>query len=407
MKKIICILITIILASSCSSNDSINNPLDNISLITYEYTPKKGVIDNDPKLVKYTFEKGKLSSRHEIYKAGSSALPYFGGKSTILQNRYIINWSGDIFDLKTKKIIFNLIGHDFYTEILEDRIIYKHRPFSTLLSKNDSIRHSLIESLYYYFDLKERKLIQITSGKQYLVEGVLSQNREMGLEFIIYSYYFLQVDSSSKKEVVVNYCGKIFLNKYMSEPIKLFDSLEVGINLISSFQPELPILWIDNENFLTQRRNGQLILADIHGKMKNFPKLTGLINELRSPSLFKNKKGRIIYHCPTEKASNYVVDIDNLTLKKHPNTIEIGNGYSREFVNGKFELEYNNKLIRVDSSFTESYTIKDKLIAIRTLKNCSPDKWDCNNYISVYNEGVFLKEIETRFISGIVGWIKE
>jgi len=406
MKKFIYISVLIITLSCSAIKTYSQTNLNNISLVTWEYVPNKGVISDDPKLVKYSFTNGQLSKREEIYKVGSSTPRHFDGKSSILNDRYIISWYGDIFDIKNEKLLFTQIGFDFSVEILNDRIIYKHEPYSDFFDKEDSIKHSRIKSLYYYFDLETEKIIEYNIGTQYRVEGELSKNKQLGLEFIEESGYFHQIDSLKPKQIIVYKTGRLVLNKFESTPTTIIDSLSVGINIYSSFIQRLPILWLDNENFLTQTRNGELILANTSSDIKSFPVLTDLKNELRPPSLYINSDGQIIYNCPTFQSNEYIVDIDNMKLIEVSDANNIGGNFSIDWEE-PMKVKFNNVQIFSDSSMTTQFSVYKDLIATQTFEDCKTDRWKCNTFIKIYNSsGHLIESIQTRYIHSIIGWIE-
>jgi hypothetical protein len=165
-------------------------------------------------------------------------------------------------------------------------------------------------------------------------------------------------------------------------------------------------LWLDNEHFLTQTKNGELILANTDSEIQTFPVLTDLKNELRPPSLYLNSEGQIIYNCPTNLSNEYMVDIDNMKLIEVSDANNIGGNFSIDWEE-PIKVKFNNVQIFSDSSMTTQFSVYKDLIATQTFGACNADIWKCNTFIKIYNSsGSLIESIETRYIHSIIGWIE-
>jgi len=391
----------------CFRNYCQTNSENAISLITWEYSPKKGIISYYPKLVKYKFSDGRFIGKVILFEVGNVLPRYFDGGSIIYKNRYIISWSGDVFDLQKNRLIFDQIGYDFYVGIDGDSLIFKH---ARNYFNEDSVRYNKIKSLYYYFDLKNEKIVEITNCNKYQVKGVLSPNKEFGLDFKIINPVKHEVLDSVKHLFITHYFGQLFLHKSTNDSILLLDSLSVGISPFSSLGADLPIYWQNNNQFLTQKRNGLLIKVDLEGKVVNyFPELHDLKMELKHPEI-KNIDGKLVYFCPTKQSISYEINLDRMSLVPYVFQDKVGYNFSRKFneITNELSYCYNDSLIISGKNITSFTAVCENNIAINSLKNCKKEYWNCNSYITVFNSSLNKwTEIKTRYIADIIGWIKE
>lgn len=106
----------------------------------------------------------------------------------------------------------------------------------------------------------------------------------------------------------------------------------------SMFLYFLPVLWLDDERILTQKKNGRLVVVTLDGKVEPFPEIPCTENEL--PDLIKTKEGKIIYLCENDE---YLLDIEKRRFAEIKDDLE--NGFSEDYVNGENVYYYRDEEI--------------------------------------------------------------
>jgi|GEM_PF-2024053 len=84
----------------------------------------------------------------------------------------------------------------------------------------------------------------------------------------------------------------------------------------------LPLLWLDNATFLTQRGNGKLVAVDLVGKVTDIATIKN-VPDCTWPELFRDRSGAVIY---VMGSNRYKIDVTKKTAKQSE-WEGLGNGF--------------------------------------------------------------------------------
>lgn len=216
------LIIGILLTSQCFGQTHREN-----SLLVAEYKKYEEGIDDYTYLVRYNFTDGQLISKDTVLSAPiskgenqGSYVRFDCGLNFVYKNRYVISGIGNVIDLQTKSLVME--ASDELIETRGDSIIFR--------------RNNIITGKgYLVCDLKTRSYGFVRDKRFLNVKGINSPNHLFGIE-VDYSklpYKILLYDKKNRQMEIVNDCGKGTL-----------------LSLISSSWPNVPVYWINNQDFL-------------------------------------------------------------------------------------------------------------------------------------------------------------
>lgn len=379
--------------------------LDNRGLITLEYSYIEGLENKKYKLVKYSFKNGEFFERKVLSKKQELLYRYNFNAVQIIHNRYIVSSSGDVYDLATDEVIYDSLIYHNFIEIVGHKIIFKRREYPSNLDDELKKVYDKITAQYYYYDLNTNEIVEYNKGNKYRVKGTLSINKELGLEFIKTGEAYVKVDSMDMR---VDQIGDLVLNRFNGDNFEVIKDLSVGISVVSSFIHELPITWVNDHSFLTQKGNGELILVHLNGEVKYFPKIKNVINSLSPPELYRGNGKEIYYHCPTTEANQFIVDIECLELiEVSPEFIEISDSLSI-YLGEQIQINHGTKHKILDEDNNLEVCIEDELMAIRMFNDCMSSQSGFKERIVLFDmNGNDLEFVETNDLISFIGWIDD
>jgi len=162
--------------------------------------------------------------------------------------------------------------------------VYEHRP-------NDELT----------FDLRRDKLVDnsVRSGSEFkVIVGDLTSIRSPNGKAWI------------RREPKTMYLDEIVVHQEKGQEVTIPGPFRATVSDRSSISPTLPIVWVDNERFITQRVNGELLLVSITKEVKEFEKIPCGPDDF--PTFKITQRGRLIYKCGKE----YLLNIEDLSYKE-------------------------------------------------------------------------------------------
>ncbi|HMS40994.1 MAG TPA: hypothetical protein PKE69_12260 [Pyrinomonadaceae bacterium] len=261
-------------------------------------------------LFRYDFVNGEYVGKEKIVTVNFSEVIFDGWKDIVYQNRYLITRWGDIIDVIEKKVI-----HDDDGEVhrIENNKVYT------------KIQNQRYKNGLYVFDLETKKYKQVRKIDDGMSSGELSPNG---------------IRSAQGWCITSNVCGiKISDVGNNTKLIKgNFNTLR-EFNLRSSDMMIVPVFWLDDENFLSQHTNGEIVIVSIKGKITPLVKIE--IKELprHNPYFYRNAEGEIIYDC----ANKYILSVEQKSYKQLEKGF-VGNGFTvidDEWIKGNFGITKN------------------------------------------------------------------
>lgn len=287
-------------------------------------------------LVKYYFNDINKVIKDTLYI--DSTINHFEEVEKIYSN-YIIsdNYIFDLNKLKYKKAFWEddekcLFICEF--QAIGDTIFYS--------CYNDSI-------VYYYIDLLYDTLIKINKDS-YKAYTLLSPNKLMGLFY----------NHTSKNIELLTYNSKIEFGEFLCE---LEDS-EIGFG-------NFPMVWINNEYFLTQISNGEIVKVSIDGEIEDFVSIKINKKATIKPVLYKDCNDNYYYYIAFKKKfslfsqypyieKNYFL---NLNKEKYIDTYFVGCNFSYFFKKNKLIVFKNGIKIGSFKNY-KNFVFDNKIFAI-------------------------------------------
>ena len=325
--------------------------------------------------------------------------------SAIINNRYIVDYSANnIYDLNLDSFVLKNRNNNYgdFINLTKTQAIYirdsSYQPI-------DSFSAGFVA---FDFDLGKRIQLDNLSTFEYSHQGIYSpdKSKRIVLDTTISSKYLENDRDKSCSLNMYVFLNEIYIVKtdsqnLMNVSISYFDNLFLGKNAT-------PILWIDNNRFLTQQGNNQVVLVNTETqKISKFPKIENI--ELHKISNFQTD----IYDNHYFIVNNiWKIDVNNLQLKK-VNKIPINKDLEKMFTTnidwriiGGIDYLYKGKSILNDSTQTKNYDLLDNHLAIQCSGDLLPPYCDHIN-LKVFNtETEALKTLEIKNMIGWIGWVK-
>ncbi|MCI5208579.1 MAG: hypothetical protein D3910_07260, partial [Candidatus Electrothrix sp. ATG2] len=284
--KILITIISTIFWVSCNAQATTYK-----SLIVAEYQQDDSGVGNYTHLAAYNFAKGQLISKNIIFGAPVSKKGIPGSyvrfdlrKNFIYKNRYVVSGIGNVIDVQTKSLVIE--DSDTFIEAKED----------TMLFHRDNVYTG---TGYLILDLKTKKYEFVKDKNFRAIQGLQSPHRTYGVKVdmsrLPWSIHLCNVEQKCKK--IVNDCG---YGTFMSSE--------------SSSLPTVPILWIDNDNFIFAHysSNVEIRTVHIHNKLNE---LVGIIDSVPpavvNASFARDVNGNVVFRCAK---GHFQIDVVNNTI---------------------------------------------------------------------------------------------
>lgn len=210
---------------------------------------------SDPEIaVRFDFVDGKFVSKETLFSSDTDKNGWIG---KIVKQHYLLTYNATV---------------------------YEHRP-------NDELT----------FDLRRGKLVDnsVRSGSEFkvIVGDPISIRSPNGKAWI-------------RREPMTARLDEIVVYQVNGQEVTIPGPFRATVSDRSSISPTLPIVWVDNERFITQRVNGELLLVSITKEVKEFEKIPCGPDDF--PRFKITQRGRVIYECGKE----YLLNIENLSFRE-------------------------------------------------------------------------------------------
>jgi hypothetical protein len=249
----------------------------NASLVVTEFLHDQP--EHRTRVVRYDFKNGQVQPPETLWEGPYRRFGIPDGLQPIIEGRYLVALSGSVIDLREKTLIHEGAGR--LMEVRGDRVV------SALL--NDSRK---VERLVA-FNLRTRAIEKLTDREveefTLRCEATLPGERSPdGLKSVYVSddksLKLYRVGQRSKQ------LGRLEIDPYSSVAV-----------------------WLDNEHFLTQDGNGQLIEVDLDGARVPVMQVPVEEKTARWSGFQRDTDGRIIYACGRER---FVINTEAKTWER-------------------------------------------------------------------------------------------
>lgn len=401
------------------------------SLLTWEQVdPPEGVISltQDYILVKYIFSDTGYT-RKVLFRTNYYAPHYADYPTKIYDDRYLINSTGDIFDLDSNKYIHTHIGFDDLIEKRGDSVLMWHRYYEpSFIFPSDSVRHSSIKTQYYFFDLRTKKIVQI--GKQGTYHDYNSHNEEL---FGIYRSVNAVISPDGNKMAYfvphkdhipidsIAQCGwsrifptrgDIFIKYATGDSVKIADSVVFNFSIWSG--NFTPVYWLSDNEILTQKKNGALVKITIKPySVTEYPPIRDAYFCSFPTSFERVVTGQLYYYCGAQQGTVFEVNTTNNSLRPIPE-LPLSSGYSvkfdhinHDYVKGYF---FEGRNILSDTTATMMHSISGhNKIAIQCREVIpSRNQYQHWNTIKIFDPATSKwMDIKIPYLKQMIGWVEE
>jgi hypothetical protein len=242
----------------------------------------------DVTIHRFVFQAGKLISQDVVQKlvTDKATSPFHAGENRIIHNRYLVCFTGAVFDLKTKTFHADEVGA--YRGVDGNDLFIDQMKFIDPLS-----------GLTYRLDLETKKYARHTRPNFYSIFGAplgpISPDgkRTVSNDSISGSLSVLTKKGRNPSE----YSKSLIATGYTATCRKCPSNIMYNV----------PSVWIDNERFLTQRKTGDLVLFDSATKKWTDVVKIPHADEGGNPTFFSDPAGGIYY----EADKLYKIDVAN------------------------------------------------------------------------------------------------
>ena len=322
-------------------------------------------------LHRFVFKAGNLIKQEVIHTFSGKQPLFHSAEIRIIDNKYLISLDGAIFDLETKELFAEKVGA--YQGRYGDKVYVNYLP------------HEQVDGLTYSFDLKTKKYGRHTQPNFYSVRLATRRSPDES-KYLIYNYL-------SDTFVVFVRTGQ-----HPSD----FSSFRARINGLAriggarGFDP--PSTWLDNDRFITQRSNGDLVAFDTRSRTWLDVLLTLPIpkNLEHYPSMFRDFNDAIYYRAD----KLYRIDVDKKTYAE-TNEFGLGHGF---VVSGRDA----NKLFIFRDKKLASFISRDFVATEKYLAAEFQDSVDAESPkgIRVWNEDVGTwTTMRIKYSPHLIGWL--
>jgi len=339
------------------------------SLIIVQLNPDFDGVARKNSLVRLHFVNGKFTKQENLLT--TSELRFDIGANQIVDGRYIVSHWGDVFDLKTQNLIHKgegeLVGVDEQLKMVITRVERN--------TKQD----------IYTYNLETGKYEPMKEPGNWAHLGQRSPSGQLDATGFFMSITLYKPDGTSLL-LGSNFDGggTPYCNSFMSPRFH----------------------WVDDEHILTQRKNGELVLVDIKGKVVPIVTIPNVESYGCGPEFIQDAGGQVHY-----KANNgdWLIDIS-----KH---------HYENYVWQNWGIGFD---IEVGADWTEGHAVRKNGLVI--------GKWPADIYDAatqpgtiavvygkpgsphgVVSEGIKVWSEETKewtsigpmWVSSIVGWVED
>jgi hypothetical protein len=368
------------------------------SLIVAEYLLDTSVSGHYTYLVSYNFQNGKYISKDTIFGAEmdltNDSIPWFSfrfdmGKNFIYQNRYAVSGTGNVVDTKTKSLVMN--ASDDFIEAHGDSLLF-HR------------NNIWGGTGFLYLDLQTRSYEFVKDTTFRAVKGLESPDHKHGIEISESTIRrkIILYNESNSKDTIVQDCG-----------------YGTSMSPHSSSHGKIPVLWIDNSNFIyaeyslyamfeyvndkevepklpsisIRKVNIETHVSEFIGKIDSVPQ--AIINS----KFYFDEDSNLVFYC---KKGFFKIESDYKSISHYIFKKKIENGFE-VLSDKKTEIKYNDTLI--GSFIAGSHVTTDGYIA------CEYGEQSSN---MPYPVGIKVWSVSTKawttikipWVSALVGWIE-
>jgi hypothetical protein len=246
-------------------------------LLLVHLTGPDGAVDRH-RLLRVPFTNGAPAAPETVWE-GPPGLFNYPGADRVINDRYVVTTTGCVIDVWEHNAIHD--GGDELIEVTDDRVVYR-------------VRRPEGKRGIFAFDLRTRKTERLAALDEgpYGLPGKRPPDGTKSVKTIFHALTFHRVGHP---------------------PRELGWDFRVEQSRLSSNRGNPPVLWLDNDRFLTQNGNGKLItvaLDDTRTPVVEVPAKTEVIG---APHLSRDADGRIVYECGQE---GFLIDVEAKTWER-------------------------------------------------------------------------------------------
>lgn len=322
------------------------------------------------KIKRFNFERGKLISSEDVLAFFANTERFERVTYRLVQNRYVISRLGDVLDIQTNEMFGDERG-DYFGADGDKIYIFQNKGGTDV---------KLVT-----FDLQSKKYKRVELSSVFFLFGVRSPSMLRSVQYDIVQHT-LEINHRVK-----NRAGDLNTSIDGRFVVKCGKNCKDG--------DILPMVWLDDERLLTQKKNGELVVIDLKKEETRTIVKIPVKDELEfAPVLFKDFAGNIIYRAD----KNYLIDVEN---KKYQETyaVDIGNKFQASIEPGEKVFTFDGK--EIGKYRTAYYSTAKNYLAVE-LSN-EKDSYYYPKGIAVWSEETReWTTLDVNYSPKIIGWFK-
>ena len=232
------------------------------TLVLVEDVPDKEGTVRKRRLVRVGVRNGKVRHPETVWEGDQRFFSHDGGHR-LVRDRYLVTRFGSVIDLRDKKVIASELHGTL--DRVDGPLVYYW------------VANGLRDEGMFTFNLDTQEIHRVAKLGQFPV-GLRSPDGT-------------KVVKSMYSELTLHAGGKV---------TSLGKGFTVKMSLLSSYAPDTPALWLDEDRILAQVANGELVAVTADGKQKPVVTIPIEKDPLRPPRLSRDPTGRIVYECGDE-----------------------------------------------------------------------------------------------------------
>jgi hypothetical protein len=268
------------------------------------------------------FNKGRALPAETIWEGNEAFLDTDtvlvggGGWQHLAAGRYLVTSTAGVFDLRKKKML--------HTETGGEQVWFDETKVT------------------YFVDEHHREKGSFTF--EYATEALTRTGPSTKTEWYQSLPQPVYVSPNNNNAIEWRNDDELILHQKLLLPGSLGEGFKAGVRGAPPGLGDrrLPLLWLDDERFLTQRGNGQLVTVDLVGNVSHIATIRDVPQaNLSELELFRDASGAVIYVAD----GHYEIDVAKKTAKKSE-WMGLGNGFEVSWAGDKvqgYQLRYQGK----------------------------------------------------------------
>jgi hypothetical protein len=279
---------------------------DGLALVLLENVTGPDGRAESQRVLRVAVRSGEVTPAETVWEGDVSFFAHHD-RHHLLDGRYVVAATGGVIDTWAGEVIHKPPRFGEVLDAAGGKVVYR----------------TVDDGAVFTFDVRTREDVRMAdAARKYALPGVRSPDGAKSVE---------------------RRGGELLLHRVGQEPVALGSDFHVGQAPESSNAGHPPVLWLDSERFLTQVRNGVLVVVAADGTRSPAVTVPARHDVIGAPRLSRDPGGRVVYECGGEE---FLIDADGRTWERSE-WVGLGHGFdaSREARAGGVTVRYRGREI--------------------------------------------------------------